>query len=71
VAAAGALPSDPDDAMDDVPPPAGVDAHSEPVEAEQEEDAFRASEPEFDDVEAREDAIAAEPHDEDEEHDAL
>jgi hypothetical protein len=63
-AAAAALPPDPDDAMDDVPPPAGVDAHSEPVEAEQEEDAFRASEPEFDDIEEREETLAARPDDE-------
>jgi hypothetical protein len=47
----------------DMPPPTGVDEREEPVEAEREEDVFRASEPEFDD-------IAAE-RDEDEAHSTL
>jgi hypothetical protein len=68
-AAAGALPPDPDDAMDEVPPPVVVDAQKEPVEADWEEDAFRASEPEFDEIEEREETLAAQR--DDQEDDAL
>jgi len=63
-AAATRLDLDDDEALTaDMPPPAGVDEREEPVEAEREEDVFRASAPEFDD-------IAAE-RDEDEAHAAL
>lgn len=55
---------DEEEAAAEIPPPARVDERAEPVEAEQEEAAFRASEPEFDD------AIVAERH-EDEAHGAL
>ena len=61
--AAAPVPVDVDDAVADIPPPIGVHARREPVEAEQEEDAFRASEPEFDDIESE--------RDEDEAHSAL
>ena len=39
----------------EMPPPAGVDEREEPVEAEREEDVFRASAPEFDDIAAERD----------------
>ena len=72
IAAAGSMPPDPDDAMDEVPPPAGVDAHAEPVEAEQEEDAFRASEPAYDELAGiRDEAEQDEAEAEAEEDDAL
>ena len=50
---------DEEEAAAEIPPPAGVDERAEPVEADQEEAAFRASEPEFDD------AIIAERHEDD------
>jgi hypothetical protein len=48
-AASGDQPS-PVAAAGDLPPVEDVDEHAEPVQAEQEEDIFRAEEPEFDDV---------------------
>lgn len=53
--AAAAPPLDEEAAAEAMPPPAGVDEREEPVEAEQEEDVFRASEPEFDDIAAERD----------------
>ena len=56
VAPLGAAPPlDEEAAAEAMPPPAGVDEREEPVEAEQEEDVFRASEPEFDDIVAERD----------------
>ena len=49
------LPADPDDAVAEMPPSDDVDVRAQPVEAEQEEDAFRADEPEFDDILAERD----------------
>jgi hypothetical protein len=44
------LPADESQAVAAMPPPGGVDEREEPVEAEREEDAFRASAPAADDV---------------------
>lgn len=43
-------PPDVEEGTAGMPPPSGVDERAEPVEAEQEEAAFRASEPELDDL---------------------
>jgi serine/threonine-protein kinase len=51
-AATAGPPTDVEDAVADMPPPAAVDERAEPVEAEHEEAAFRASEPELDDIAA-------------------
>ena len=61
-ASAATIRPDLEEAAAEMPPLLGVDERAEPAEAEQEEAAFRASEPEFDDIlaeRAEDDAHAA------------